>query len=207
MVRVETKAVPNAENPNAKEIVKVVIEKGELTVTNVPVPKDVGKVEVTLPATAAALYTAVSEDEGEHVKVGILAKKVKLEGTKEISRFGLSGVPLVVEPGVKVEMEDIFQHFAPKVFNRDHAEIVAGSRNAQPMAVNVCSAFWTLVLSMIVAIGVSLFTKPKPDAELKNVVMGLTPRPDEGPCPWYKKPMLWAAVVFALIVLVNIIFW
>ena len=60
---------------------------------------------------------------------------------------------------------------------------------------------------MIVAIGVSLFTKPKPDAELKNVVMGLTPLPDEGPCAWYRKPMLWAAVVFAAVVIVDIIFW
>ncbi len=162
---------------------------------------------MTLPATAPALLTAIGEDSGEKVKVRVLAKKVKLEGTEEFSKFGLLGVPVVVEPGVKIKSEDVFQHFAPKVFNPDHAELVAGSRIAQPMAVNVCSAFWTLVLSMVVAIVVSLFTKPKPDAELKNIVMGLTPLPDEGPCPWYKKPMLWAAVVFALIVLVNIIFW
>ena len=193
--------------PNANEITKVVVEKGDLTVTNVPVPKDIGKVAVTLPATAPALLTAIGEEKGEHVKVAVLAKKVRLAGTQESTGFGQRGVSVVVEPGVKVETEDVFQHFAPKVFNPEHALVVARSKNAQPMAVNVFSAFWTLVLSMIVAIGVSLFTKPKPDAELKNVVMGLTPLPDEGPCAWYRKPMLWAAVVFAAVVIVNIIFW
>ena len=56
------------------------------------------------------------------------------------------------------------------------------------MAVNMYSAFWTLVVCVVVTIGVSLFTRPKPDAELKNLVMGLTPLPDEGPCPWYEQP-------------------
>ena len=108
-------------------------------------------------------------------------------------------MPFVVEPGVKVETEDVFQHFAPKVFNPDHAEIVAGSRERPADGGKRLQRLLDALRSRcIVAIVVSLFTKPKPDAELKNVVMGLTPRPDEGPCPWYKKPMLWAAVVFAL---------
>ena len=45
-------------------------------------------------------------------------------------------------------------------------------------------------MCLIVTIGVSLFTKPKPDAELKNLVFGLTPLPDEGPCPWYERPVV-----------------
>jgi SSS family solute:Na+ symporter len=207
VVRVERNTVPTAEGPNANEITKVVVEKGDLTVTDIPVPKDIGKVAVTLPATAPALLTAIGEEKGEHVKVAVLAKKVRLAGTQESTGFGQRGVTVVVEPGVKVETEDVLQHFAPKVFNPEHALVVARSKNAQPMAVNVYSAFWTLVLSMIVAIGVSLFTKPKPDAELKNLVMGLTPLPDEGRCSWYRRPMLWAALVFAAVVIVNIIFW
>ena len=75
------------------------------------------------------------------------------------------------------------------------------------MAVNMYSAIWTLLACLAVAIGVSLVTKPKPDAELKNLVMGLTPRPDEGPCPWYERPMLWATVVFVVLVAINVVFW
>ena len=74
------------------------------------------------------------------------------------------------------------------------------------MAVNMYSAIWTLLVCMVVAVGVSLFTKPKPDAELKNLVMGLTPLPDEGPCPWYQRPMLWATVVFVVLVAINVVF-
>ena len=75
------------------------------------------------------------------------------------------------------------------------------------MAVNVYSAFWTLVVCLAVTTGVSLFTTPKPEAELKDLVMGLTQRPNEGPCAWYERPMVWAGVVFLVFVAVNIIFW
>jgi SSS family solute:Na+ symporter len=69
------------------------------------------------------------------------------------------------------------------------------------------SAFWTLLTSVFVAVGVSLFTRPKSDEELKDLVMGLTPIPDDGPCRWYQHPYLWAGVVAAVLVAINIIFW
>jgi SSS family solute:Na+ symporter len=75
------------------------------------------------------------------------------------------------------------------------------------MAVNVYSAFWTLLVSLAVTIGVSLFTTPKPQAELTNLVMGLTPIPSEKGTPWHKKPLIWATVVAIVLVAVNIIFW
>jgi hypothetical protein len=36
--------------------------------------------------------------------------------------------------------------------------------------------------------------------------MGLTELPDDGPCPWYKHPYLWATVVGIALVAINIIF-
>jgi solute:Na+ symporter, SSS family len=75
------------------------------------------------------------------------------------------------------------------------------------MAINMYSAWWSLVVCLSVTFVVSLFTKPKPEAELKNLVMGLTTLPDEGPCPWHKKPLFWAGVVMVVLVAVNIIFW
>jgi solute:Na+ symporter, SSS family len=191
------------------QIVKVVVESGTVTTTNVPVPKDAGAVEVTLPTTAEALFTAVGERHGKAVGINVLAPEVRLVGAKdgELTKFGLTSVPIVVKPGVRVEAKDVTIHFAPASFNPAHAAIIARSPEARPMAVNVYSAIWTLCASIVVTVVVSLFTKPKPDAELKNLVMGLTPLPDEGPCPWYKKPMLWAAVVFTAVVIIDIIFW
>jgi SSS family solute:Na+ symporter len=60
---------------------------------------------------------------------------------------------------------------------------------------------------VLVTVGVSLFTRPKPEAELRNLVYGLTPRPEEGPCPWYEKPALWATVVAVVLVAINVVFW
>jgi len=69
------------------------------------------------------------------------------------------------------------------------------------------SAMWSLIVGMGVTVIVSLLTKPKSDAELKDLVYGLTDIPDEGPCPWYKNPKIWATVVFIVLVIINIIFW
>ena len=149
----------------------------------------------------------MGEKRRKDVPVTVLAPKVMVEGTKEMDKFGLEGVPMVVKPGVKVEVHDVLQHFAPKRAQSRSYQVDRPLREAQPMAVNVYSAFWTLCASVLITIVVSLFTTPKPDSELKNLVMGLTPRPDEGRCPWYKRPMLWAAAVFVAIVLVDIIFW
>ena len=91
--------------------------------------------------------------------------------------------------------------------NPRHAEIIATSPKAQDMAVNMFSAFWSLLLTVSTVLMVSLFSKPKSDAELKDLVYGMTPLPDEGPCPWYQKPIFWATVVLIVLVAVNIIFW
>jgi solute:Na+ symporter, SSS family len=58
-----------------------------------------------------------------------------------------------------------------------------------------------------VTILVSLFTRPKPDSELKDLVMGLTTLPDDGPCAWYHKPMFWAIAIGIVLVAVNVVFW
>jgi SSS family solute:Na+ symporter len=91
--------------------------------------------------------------------------------------------------------------------NPSHAEIIATSPKAQDMAVNMFSGFWSLLLTIGTVIMVSLFTTPKPDAALKNLVYGMTPLPDEGPCPWYSKPVFWAGVVTVVLIAFNIIFW
>jgi SSS family solute:Na+ symporter len=97
--------------------------------------------------------------------------------------------------------------FAPAVFNPAHTKILARSEKAKPMAVNMYSAFWSLVVCLVVTIVISLFTKPKPESELKDLVLGLTKIPDEGHCPWYENPKLWAGIVLVALIVINILFW
>lgn len=145
--------------------------------------------------------------EGLLVPVQILAPEVMLAGDRQPAGFGVADVPVLLEPGVEVRATDVVQRFQPAAFNPQHVKYIARSPKAQEMAVNMYSAFWTLLVCLAVTAGVSLFTRPKPEAELRNLVMGLTPLPDEGPCPWYHKPTLWAALVAVVLVAVNILFW
>ena len=108
--------------------------------------------------------------------------------------------------------EFVYVHLFPGYFdaahlNPDHVKSIALSPLAQDMAVNMYSAFWSLLVSVGVAVLVSLFTHPKTHEELKDLVYGLTKIPDEGPTPWFKHPTFWAGMVFCALIAVNIIFW
>ena len=139
--------------------------------------------------------------------IQILAPEVVVANTREQHKFGVAAVPARISPGVKVRSTFISRRFDPAAFNPDHVKVIARSEKAKPMAVNMYSAWWSLVVCLLVTIVVSLFTKPKPDAELKNLVMGLTPLPREEAGAWYQKPLLWAGVVFAAFVAINLLFW
>jgi solute:Na+ symporter, SSS family len=71
--------------------------------------------------------------------------------------------------------------------------------------------FWTAIVAftscLVVTIIVSMFTNPRKEDELKGLVYSLTPKPDEGDMPWYKRPAALAIVVLALTVVLNLIFW
>ena len=154
--------------------------------------------EVSLPVSRPAGDGAEDDVRGSRLREVVLA------ANKETDKFGVEGVPVVLKPGVMVEATDVRSTSYPAEFNPAHTKYIARSEKAKPMAVNMYSAFWTLCVCLLVTIVVSLFTRPKSDAELKNLVMGLTPLPDEGPCPWYQQPLLWATVVAAVLVAINI---
>jgi hypothetical protein len=99
------------------------------------------------------------------------------------------------------------QHWVATRLNPDHAEILATSRTADTMGVNQFCAFWSLLITTGTVLLISLFSKPKPDSELGDLVYGLKPLPDEGRCPWYERPGFWAMVVLIVLIAVNIYFW
>jgi SSS family solute:Na+ symporter len=73
------------------------------------------------------------------------------------------------------------------------------------------SSMWRALIAwgicFVVTIVVSLFTQPKPDVELKGLVYSLTPKVKAAKTVWYKRPMVLAAIAFAILVVLNIIFF
>ncbi|HUD82671.1 MAG TPA: hypothetical protein VMQ67_04180 [Candidatus Saccharimonadales bacterium] len=169
---------------------------------NVPLSLD-GSIVQSAPVTIAPTV----EVQGHDLKIPVLAPDIVMADTKQADKFGVEAVPVELKPGVEVHSMTIVKHFAPSAFNQDHAKLIARSEKAQGMAINMYSGWWSLVISIVTTVLVSLVTKPKPESELKNLVMGLTEIPDEGPCPWYQSPKLWVTFVAVVLVAVNIIVW
>ena len=84
---------------------------------------------------------------------------------------------------------------------------VALSPDAKPMAENVFRALWACLFTAIVIFVVSMFTKPRPAAELEGLVYGVTPLPTEEPVPFYKNEWMWAGLVVVIFAALNILFW
>ena len=84
---------------------------------------------------------------------------------------------------------------------------VAFSEHAKDMAENIYRAMWSLIVNVVVTVAVSLFTKPKPEHELKGLVYGLTELAPEGHFPLFRRPITWAAAVAVGFVLLNVLFW
>src|SRR6185437_13197709 len=84
---------------------------------------------------------------------------------------------------------------------------VALSADAKSMAEDMYRALWSVSIAVIVTFVVSLFTKPKPLAELDGVVYGATKLPAEPPTSFWKSEWFWTAIAIALLVALNVIFW
>jgi len=84
---------------------------------------------------------------------------------------------------------------------------VALSPDAKALAQDMYQALWSFLVCVIVTVGVSLMTKPKPDAELTGLVYGLTEVPSIGDVPLYQKPVFWAIVVAIVLIILNIVMW
>ena len=77
---------------------------------------------------------------------------------------------------------------------------------AKPLAQQMWQALWAFVTVIVVSGLVTLATKPRPDAELQGLVMGLTEIPSEGHLPLVKRPIFWAGVCFVVFLILQWIF-
>ena len=91
----------------------------------------------------------------------------------------------------------------------DHSMLayIALSSHAKDMAENMYRALWSWSICVIVTVGVSLLTRPKPVEELTGLVYGCTELPSEGHLPLWKRPIFWGALSAAAFVILQWIFW
>jgi SSS family solute:Na+ symporter len=75
----------------------------------------------------------------------------------------------------------------------------------------LAQTFWTAIVAwttcFVITILLSLLTRPRPAEELRGLVYSLTPRPREENLAWRSRPAALAAVVLALTVVLNLLFW
>jgi SSS family solute:Na+ symporter len=75
-----------------------------------------------------------------------------------------------------------------------------------PMASNIWTAVWGFVAGLVVTITLSFLTAPPPEEKLRGLVYsGVTN--NRAPTTWYRKPGVYAAVVLALFIFLNIKFF
>ena len=75
------------------------------------------------------------------------------------------------------------------------------------MAQNFWIAIFAWSACFVVTVAVSLVTKPKPPAELRNLVYGLTELPSDEGVVWYRRPGPLAIVVGLICIALNFLFW
>jgi solute:Na+ symporter, SSS family len=92
-------------------------------------------------------------------------------------------------------------------FHPEALSIIAMSTHAKAMAEDMYRALWSWILCVLVTVVVSLMTKPKPESELVGLVYGATPIPSEGNLSLFQKPIFWAGVSAALLLILQWIFW
>jgi SSS family solute:Na+ symporter len=85
--------------------------------------------------------------------------------------------------------------------------VIALSRDAKAMAENLYRFIWSWAACVIVTLLVSLVTRPKPVEELTGLVYGVTTIQPDHALRLYDRPAFWGAVMIAVFVVVNVLFW
>jgi SSS family solute:Na+ symporter len=92
-------------------------------------------------------------------------------------------------------------------FDPDMLSVIALSTHAKALAEDMYRALWSCLIGLIVTVGVSMATKPKPDAELVNLVYGVTNIPKEDAVPLVERHAFWAVVAIGIFLVLQWIFW
>jgi SSS family solute:Na+ symporter len=102
-----------------------------------------------------------------------------------VVHHGLS-LPALAHPGIHGGWIAVLQHYP------------------SDMAQNFWGAIYAFGVNFVVAVVVSLLTKPRPDAELVGLVHSLTTKPETSHLVWWKRPEALAVAVLLGAIAVNI---
>ncbi len=101
----------------------------------------------------------------------------------------------------------IFLGFKLELFGPEVARVLCFSDAPSDMARNLWQAWWAWLVCAAVTVGLSLVTPRKSDDELRGLVKGLTPSPDDTRVSWLRRPATWAVVSLATLIALNVWFW
>jgi len=87
-----------------------------------------------------------------------------------------------------------------------------GTLNLSGQGASFVAAGAAFFVDILVSLGVSAVTKPKPDSELRGLVYALTPKSDfhdetSRDTAWWQQPTKLAGVSLVLVIILNIVFW
>ncbi len=85
--------------------------------------------------------------------------------------------------------------------------IIAMSPDAKALAEDMYRALWSCLINIIVTVIVSLATVPQPEAELEGLVYGATRIPKDGDLSLLQRPIFWAGISIAALLVLQWIFW
>src|SRR5258708_4835246 len=97
--------------------------------------------------------------------------------------------------------------FVPMKLHPPMLAVTPLSPTAKALAEDMYRALWSCLIGVTVTVAVSLMTKPKTEAELQGLVYGSTNIPKEGDLPLVKRPIFWAVLVLAVLLVLQWIFW
>jgi len=75
------------------------------------------------------------------------------------------------------------------------------------MAQHLWGATWAWTACFDLTVAISLVTRPRRKEDLVGLVHGLSEHPTDRRRPWYARPEVLAAIVLAMTLLLNILFW
>jgi SSS family solute:Na+ symporter len=100
----------------------------------------------------------------------------------------------------------IAMFFLVKV-NPDMLAVIAMSKDAKALAEDMYRALWSCLINVIVTVVVSLATTPRPEAELRGLVYGVTHIPKEDHVGLLARPVFWAVVALVVLLILQWILW
>ena len=121
---------------------------------------------------------------------------------KRVTRWG-GFIGLLAGTSASITMFLLMQKVDPQRW----VPVFALSPHAKGLAQDMYQSLWSCVTCVVVTVLVTLFTKPKPDEELRGLVYSLTDVAHEEHTSFWHRPVIWGFAALALLVILQIIFW